>query len=271
MTITPNIIALIPARVGSKRVPGKNIRLLGGHPLIAYTIAAAMESQIFSAVVVSTDAEEIAQIARYYGAEVPFLRPPQLAADQSPDIDWIDDTLRRLQAQGREFDCFSILRPTSPFRQPETIERAWQEFLGQDQVDSLRAVEKCKQHPGKMWVRQGDLMKPLLTGNEPLLSSNNSDLRLETSDFKKVPWHSTPYQALPEVYTQNASLEIAWCRVVLEDRTIAGEIIMPFLTQGYEGLDINDPKDWWYVEYLLQQGEVKLPTVAQTPIESSIK
>ena len=264
MAVTPTIVALIPARAGSKRVPGKNTRSLAGHPLIAYTISAAIQSQIFCAAIVSTDSEEVAEIARYYGAEVPFLRSPEYAGDTSPDIEWLDEVLRRLKSSGRVFDCFSLLRPTSPFRQPGTIQRAWREFLAQgDRVDSLRAVEKCKQHPGKMWVVQDTLMKPLLTGNEPLLSEQISDKQAPTD----APWHSTPYQALPEVYVQNASLEIAWCRVVLEDRTIAGETIMPFLTRGYEGLDINDRKDWWYVQYLLKQGEVQLPAVPQPPID----
>jgi CMP-N-acetylneuraminic acid synthetase len=75
----------------------------------------------------------------------------------------------------------------------------------------------------------------------------------------EIPWHSTPYQALPEIYVQNASLEIAWTRVALEDRTIAGNTLMPFLTEGYEGMDINDEKDWWYAEYLLAQGKILLP------------
>src|SRR3989338_792767 len=125
----PTVVALIPARSGSRRVPEKNIRLLGGHPLIAYTIAAAHQSEIFADVVVSTDAERYAQIARYYGADVPFLRPAELAGERSPDIDWVAHVLLRLQQMGRSYDGFSILRPTSPFRQPETIRRAWEAFL----------------------------------------------------------------------------------------------------------------------------------------------
>ena len=85
----PSAVALIPARQGSKRVPGKNIRPLGGHPVIAYTIAAALESGVFETVIVSTDSEETAAIARGYGAEVPFLRPPRFAGDTSPDIEWL--------------------------------------------------------------------------------------------------------------------------------------------------------------------------------------
>ncbi|MGK7895013.1 MAG: acylneuraminate cytidylyltransferase family protein [Xenococcus sp. (in: cyanobacteria)] len=258
MTSPLTVVALIPARSGSKRVEGKNIRLLGEHPLIAYTISAAIQSQIFSAVIVSTDSQKIAEIAHYYGAEVPFLRSPEYSGDNSPDIEWIEETLNGLKSCDRVYDCFSILRPTSPFRQPETIQRAWSQFQRQrDRVDSLRAVEKCQQHPGKMWVVRDNLIQPLLTGNEPSVSNQPKG---------KAPWHSTPYQALPEVYIQNASLEIAWCRVALENHTIAGDVIMPFFTCGYEGLDINDPKDWWYVEYLLQQGEVQLPFVLQQPI-----
>ena len=180
---TPSIAALIPARAGSKRVPDKNIRPLAGHPLIAYTIAAALQSEIFSAVIVSTDSELYADIAKYYGAEVPYLRPAELAGDLSPDIEWVDYTLNKLRHDGREYDCFSILRPTSPFRLPETIKRAWRAFTNEEGVDSLRAVEKCKQHPGKMWVVRGNRMVPLLPLTPP-----------------GQPWHSNQYQSLPEVY-----------------------------------------------------------------------
>src|SRR3972149_10475375 len=112
----PPIIALSPARAGSRRVPQKNIQPLAGHPLMAYTIAAALESGIFRDVIVSTDADRYAEIARHYGAEVPFLRPAALAGDTSPDIEWVEYTLKRLLEKGRRYDCFRILRPTSPFR-----------------------------------------------------------------------------------------------------------------------------------------------------------
>src|ERR671910_2250640 len=111
----PSVIALIPARVGSKRVPGKNIRVLNGHPTIAYTIAPAIESGVFESVIVSTDSEEIAAIARHYGAEVPFLRPAQFAGDTSPDIDWVEHSLMTLRDKGRAYEAFCLLRPTSPF------------------------------------------------------------------------------------------------------------------------------------------------------------
>jgi CMP-N,N'-diacetyllegionaminic acid synthase len=244
----PSAVAFIPARVGSKRVPGKNVRVLGGHPMIAYTIGPALDSKVFDAVIVSTDSEEIAAIARHYGAEVPFLRPAALASDTSPDIEWLEYTIGELSAKGRDWDCFSLLRPTSPFRTADTIRRAWTTFTSQESVDSLRAVELCTQHPGKMWIVRGQRMSPLLPfGNG------------------EQPWHSTPYQALPRVYVQNASLEIAWTRVVRERRTIAGDVLVPFLTEGHEGFDINDAFDWMVVERLLAEGNVMLPTVNKEP------
>lgn len=243
-----NIVALIPARAGSKRVAGKNIRPLAGHPLIAYTITAALQSGIFSSVIVSTDSEHYADIARYYGADVPFLRPVDLAGDLSPDIEWLDFTLNRLKTLGRQYDCFSLLRPTSPFRLPETIQRAWDAFLAEEGVDSLRAVEKCKQHPGKMWVVNDNRMTPLL----PFRSAD-------------TPWHSTPYQALPVVYAQNASLEIAWCKVIFEEHSISGSVLMPFFTKGYEGFDVNTDYDWAYGEELVRTGQAVLPSIQLEP------
>jgi CMP-N,N'-diacetyllegionaminic acid synthase len=246
---TPTIVGLIPARAGSKRVPGKNIRLLNDHPLIAYTIAAALQSGIFADVVVSTDSEVYAQIAEYYGAKSPFLRPKQFAEDTSPDFEWIEYTLGHLQQAGVSYQSFSILRPTSPFRQPETIRRAWYEFLSDNSIDSLRAIEKCKQHPGKMWLVKNDgLMEPLL-------------LQPDTAQ----PWHSMQYQSLPVIYVQNASLEIAWTRVVFENKTISGARIKPFFTKTYEGVDVNQPADWQLVEHLISTGQATLPSIPQSP------
>ena len=242
------IVALIPARSGSKRVPDKNIRLLQGHPLIAYSIAAALQSKIFKAVIVSTDSEHYADIARHYGAEVPFFRPAKIAGDTSPDIEWVEYTLNQLRNNGREFDCFSILRPTSPFRLPDTIRRAWQEFLTQEGVDSLRAVEKCQQHPGKMWVVRGNRMMPLL----PMGPAEQ-------------PWHSSQYPSLPEVYVQNASLEIARTHVAFEEKTIAGNVVMPFMTEEFEGFDVNSNYDWNLAEHLVKTDQAKLTSIPQSP------
>ncbi len=237
-------VAFSPARSGSKRVPHKNIRVLGGHPLLAYSIRSAIDSGVFAAVICATDSPEYAEVAQHYGAEVPMLRPTTISGDKSPDIEWVEWMLEALDRTGRRFDAFSILRPTSPFRKAETIRRAWDQFVGATGVDSLRAVEKCAQHPGKMWVVRGDRMVPLM----PLTPAEQ-------------PWHSSQYAALPEVYVQNASLEIAWSRVVREGRTIAGQVLTPFLTTDDEGLDVNSEFDWWRAERLLASGTAALPPI----------
>ena len=123
------IIALIPARSGSKRVKNKNIKVLGKHPLIAYTIQSAIESNVFDEIIVSTDSVEIKEISEYYGARVPFLRPAEFSQDTSPDIQWVRHALDYMILQNLEYDFFSILRPTSPFRKPDTIKRALDLFM----------------------------------------------------------------------------------------------------------------------------------------------
>jgi CMP-N-acetylneuraminic acid synthetase len=246
--VSPTCVALVPARAGSKRIPGKNVRRLGGHPLIAYTLAAARDSGIFAGLIVSTDAEEVAAVARHYGAEVPFLRPAAFAGDGSPDIEWLAHLLGALRDGGRTFDAFCLLRVTSPFRTAETIRRAWERFRTAGAIDSIRAVERCRQHPGKMWVLEGDRIRPLLRDGPA-----------------RPPWHSTPSQFLPPVYAQNASMEIAYSRVALQGGTIAGETIAPFFTEGLEGFDLNDRNDWIVAEQLLASGEARLPPVSVPP------
>jgi CMP-N,N'-diacetyllegionaminic acid synthase len=231
----------VPARGGSQRVPGKNLLPLAGHPLIAYTIASARESGVFDAVVCSTDSAEIAEAAERYGAEVPGLRPAELATATSPDIEWVLHVMRN-----RRDDIFAILRPTSPFRTAATIWRAYEQFAGLgDAADSLRAVEKARQHPGKMWVLDGSLMQPLL----PQPSG-------------ETPFHSRQYQALPEVWVQNSSLEIAWARVLHDELpTISGTRVAPFFTDAAEGFSIDYPDDIAAAERMVDRGEVLLPAV----------
>jgi N-acylneuraminate cytidylyltransferase len=135
------------------------------------------------------------------------------------------------------------------------IRRAFARFASQAGADSLRAVEKCTQHPGKMWVIRGERMFPLMPFELAAPEAR--------SGGGGQPWHSTPYQALPLVYVQNASLEVAWSRVVFERRTIAGDVIVPFVTEAHEGFDINDAYDWMVAERLLEDGSAVLPTVPQ--------
>jgi CMP-N,N'-diacetyllegionaminic acid synthase len=203
---------------------------------------------VFADLILSTESEQVAEIGRYYGADVPFLRPAKYATDLSPDFDWLHHTVAQLAVAGRTWDAFSILRPTSPFRNADMIRRAWEQFASDATADSLRAVELCSQHPGKMWNVEGSRMRPLLAASTA-----------------GTAWHSSPYQALPPVYVQNASLEMAWTRTLLEQNSIAGTSIIPFFTTGFEGLDVNQLRDWWYMEELLQREEAELPVVTIQP------
>ena len=139
-------IALIPARAGSNMIKDKNIKLWDGHPLIAYTISAAINSDVFDSVIVSTDSKKYTDIAESYGAMV-SLRPKEYAGDNSPDISWVTYVLNELSEKGQESDLFSILRPTSPFRMPETIKRALDEFLIEGIKTTIPFHRKLMDHP----------------------------------------------------------------------------------------------------------------------------
>ena len=237
----PSTVALIPARSGSERVRDKNVRPLAGHPLLAYAIAAARHAGVFDRVVCSTDSGKIAEVAQRYGAEIPFLRPTELATSTSPDIEWITHALGEL---GEHYDLFAIVRATNPFRGGDVLRRGLEQLLATPEADSIRAVELVKQHPGKMWVLEGRTMRPLL-----------EQAQLE------VAWHAGQYQALPPIYVQNSALEIAWTRVVSQTGTREGKVVAPFLTKDYEGFNIDDEEDWERARRLLDAGEVALPEV----------
>ena len=237
----PSAVALIPARSGSERVRDKNTRPLAGHPLLAYAIATARQAGIFDRVICSTDSGKIAEVAQRYGAEVPFLRPTELATATSPDIEWITHALDRLE---EHYDLFAIVRATNPFRGPGVLRRGFEQLLATPEADSIRAVELVKQHPGKMWIVEGKTMRPLLE-----------------QEHLDVAWHAGQYQALPPVYVQNSSLEIAWTRVVSQTGTREGKVVAPYFTEGAEGFNIDDEDDWEHARRLLDAGEVGLPDV----------
>lgn len=219
-------VALIPARAGSIRVPGKNLRVLNGHPLLAYSIAAAQQSGLFAGVYVSSEDERTLRVASAYGATA-LARAPALARADSPDIEWVRDVLQRLSPPAH---IFAILRPTSPFRTADTIRRAWRIFREPDGTcDSVRAVEPVRQHPGKMWTWQGP--------GYPLRPYSEGKVH-------GVPWHSCPTQTLPPVYVQTSSLELAWSANVFAGGTIAGRKVAPFFPQDDEGFSIDYPEDW---------------------------
>jgi len=243
----PRAVAFVPARSGSERVPGKNVRPLAGHPLLAYAIETALQSGVCERVVVSTDSDAIADAARWYGADVPFLRPSEYATSTSPDAEWLAFTLPRLE---EPYELFAIVRATNPFRGPETVRRGLEQLLATPEADSLRAVELVKQHPGKMWVLAEDSRTM-----RPLLDQSHLD----------VAWHAGQYPALPPVYVQNSALEIAWSRVVAETGTREGRVVAPFFTEGYEGFNVDDEEDWERAERLLAADAASLPEVGRPP------
>lgn len=256
-----SVVALIPARAGSKRLPGKNKRLLAGQPLIAYTIQVAKDAGIFQSIMVSTDDNEILNIAARMDVQ-PWIRKAEHATDMSPDIEWVTDAINGLELMEERYDAFSILRPTSPFRSAEMIKRAWSQFLSWHEfaaysysidIDSLRAVEPIKQHPCKAWriraYADGMVMQP----------------NCECTDYGKPfepPHHSSPTQCLRPMYAQNASLEIAWVDTVTKKHSISGDAVMPFETIGFEGFDINRPEDFLFAEFLVERGLATLPEIA---------
>jgi CMP-N-acetylneuraminic acid synthetase len=228
------IVALIPARSGSKRIAGKNTKVLGGKPLIRWTVDAAIYSGVFDSVNVCTDDIEAA-----HAAGVPVIwRSP--VSDAQPDIEWVLEALTHFP----DVDAFAILRPTSPFRTPEYLRAAWNHFRDFGRADSLRAVREVKEHPGKMWTRPGHrydrdgdtTVARFVRGITPLLPYHHED---------GTPWHSSPTQTLPLVYVQTASLEIAWTKTVELTGTIAGSFVLPFdYADKWCSFDINTQEDW---------------------------
>lgn len=248
------MIGFIPARGGSRRIPRKNIRPLAGHPLIAYTIAAARAAGCFSAVYVSTEDPEIAAVAAHYGARV-IGRPVAFALDTSPDVEWLRHAMDTL---GREpMGTWAILRPTSPFRGADMIRRAHAAFAVPDGThDSLRAVTPVSQHPGKMWTWDGPGY-PM----RPLLNQTHAD---------GTPWHSSPTQSLPPMYVQTGALEMGWNGNLWARGTIHGSKVIPFLTEGYESLDANTEADWATIAALAAASPALLPPVADPPVRGMV-
>lgn len=216
------LIALIPARAGSERIKNKNIYDLNNKPLIAYSIKSAIKTKIFDRIIVSTDSLKYAKIAKRYGADIPFLRPKKFSKSTSPDYEWLKFTIDKLDKEKYDFTHFFILRPTNPFRNHKTILRAWKEFRKNKKAESLRAIQMSKSHPGKMWKLQGKFIKPIL--NLTILNQ---------------PSYNNQFKSLPNVYIQNASLEISKKEVIKKYKTICGKKIIPFFTNEIEGFDIN--------------------------------
>ncbi len=243
------IVALIPARSGSKRVPHKNVRELAGHPLLAYAIGAAQEAGIFANIIVSSDAQEVRDIARIYGA-IGLPRSLSFATDDAPDIQWVNAVFTE-----READAFAIIRPTSPFRRGPWIRKAWEILRSVPRADSIRAVRPCREHPAKMWRFFASQSLEIDKGDPLFMSPVMQGIGYE------APFHSMPTQLLPMVYTQTAALEIAWARVL--PASISGAMVLPYFTEANapEAIDINEERDLIQVEALARVHPEYLPHV----------
>ena len=228
------ILALIPARAGSKRIPDKNIALLRGKPLIAYTIETALASPRIQRIIVSTDSEAIARIAKDHGAEVPFLRPKRISQSHSTEMQFLKHALNWLSEHDNyEPDLIVLLYPTSPFRRARSIDEAIGKIMSHPEADSLRSIKKCSEHPYKMWEIEGDYLKPFVKGD----------------DFNV---HTLSYQSLPAVYVQNASIYITRPSTIMEKKSPTGDIIVPFIMSEMESVDINTLLDFRLAESLLE-------------------
>ena len=240
-------IALIPARQGSLRLPGKNVKLLNGVPIIAFSIQSAINSGLFGEVIVSTDRAEIASIAKDWGASVPHLRPAQYSMSTSTDLEWVMHALDYLVSTPLEhIDCMAILRPTSPLRTALTIRSAMQAFKSNPWAESLRAMEITQVHPGKMWRVNSDMEA------SPYLDQSN----------EPIPTHNRPTQSLEVLWVQNASLEITHLSNLLKSKSISGTRVMGYEMPGWEGFDLNTPLDWKLLESLAKE----LPSIIPNPV-----
>lgn len=216
-----NVLALIPARSGSKGIPNKNIRIVGGKPLIAWSISHARDAKSVSRVIVSTDDPRYAAIAREYGAETPFIRPPEFSGDMATDLDVFRHALAWLKDhEGYEPELCVHLRPTCPVRQPEMIDAMVQLLAGRSDLDAVRTISPVQHSPYKMWRRGADgLINPLL--NLPGIEE---------------PWNE-PRQRLPEVWIQNANIDVVRSRVIMEKNSMTGRSIFGYPDPEFHDID----------------------------------
>jgi len=234
-------VAIIPARSGSKRVPHKNIRLFRGHPLIAYSIVTALETGIFNRVLVSTDSEQIAEIGRKYGAEVPGLRPAELAEDSAHDIGFVKHAMGEW-VEGEPDQLWGIIRPTCPLRSAKTLRDAHQRLLGVDWADSVRSLRPVIEHPGKMWRIDNETDEAHTLLDQPGAFNG-------------------PMNQLEKVYIQASSFEIVRRGAVIKYDSIAGRRVLGYVMPENERIDINSEDDWVTLERAVDLNPHLLPTI----------
>lgn len=241
------VLAIVPARGGSKSLPRKNLRRLAGHPLLAYSIAAGLQSRSVTRVVVSTDDEEIAEISRRYGADVPFLRPKALALDDTPDLPVFQHALGFLAAQRYRPEIVLQLRPTSPLRPPDCIDKAVELLIRTEAADSVRAVVPSGQNPYKMWrIRDDGRMTPLMGDG-------------------KVEVYNMPRQKLPATFWQTGHLDAVRPRTILEKNSMSGSVILPLVLDPRYAVDIDSQRDWERAEWTLKHFELPVVRPGRKP------
>jgi len=245
MVNKPEVLAIIPARGGSKGIPRKNIRMFSGYPLIAYSIAAGKNAASVTRVIVSTDDEEIAAVAREYGAETPFIRPDEYAQDQTTDypvfrhaLDWLKENENYVP------DIVIQLRPTSPIRPVDCVDAAVKILVEHPDADSVRGVVPSGQNPHKMWVlgSVGQPMRPLLQ-----------------VDGLQEPYNA-PRQALPPTHWQTGHIDAIKVNTILEKGSMSGDVIYPLLIDPKYTVDIDNLNDWAKAEWLVQHGGLTMVT-----------
>ena len=251
------ILAIIPARGGSKGIPRKNIRNFAGYPLIAWSIAAAKQSSLVIRVIVSTDDEEIAAVGREWGAETPFLRPSELAQDNSTDLPLFEHALKWLaENENYKPDVVIQLRPTSPIRPRRLIDDAVKILLDHADADCVRGVVPAGQNPHKMW-RFDNATQPM----RPLL----------TIDGIAEPYNA-PRQILPPVYWQTGHIDAIRVSTIHNKHSLTGDVIYPLVIDSKYTVDIDNLSDWAKYESLVYSGlEMVSPGGARRPMPKSIK
>jgi YrbI family 3-deoxy-D-manno-octulosonate 8-phosphate phosphatase len=243
MVEKPEVLAIIPARGGSKGIPRKNIKLFAGAPLLAWSIQAAKDANMVTRVIVSTDDEEIAQVAREWGAEVPFLRPAELAEDSSPDLPLFLHALNWLKVnEGYEPDLLVQLRPTSPIRPIGLVDEAVETILAHPEADCVRGIVPSGQNPYKMWRldESSGQMQPLLgvTGiTEP---------------------YNAARQSLPKTYWQTGHIDVIRTSSLLEKKSLTGDLILPVMIDPRYTVDIDQPTDWPKYEALVSDTSLEM-------------
>ncbi len=238
----PEVLAIIPARGGSKGIPRKNIRNFAGHPLIAYSIEAGLQAKTVTRVIVSTDDEEIATVARRCGAEVPFLRPPEFAQDQTLDLPVFQHALEWLeQNEGYHPEVVVQLRPTSPIRPPSLVDEAVNLLLQRPEAHSVRGVVPSGQNPHKMWR-----INPQTGRMNPLLQVEGI-----------AEPYNAPRQVLPPVFWQTGHIDAIRPEVIRRG-SMSGEVILPVMIDPNYTVDIDNPRDWARSEWLVWNSDFEI-------------